>query len=232
MQHPFPGIGILFAIDSLGEGHYGYAAWRVFMRHVSGEELSCCYFVEGDTLSRIGGPAPHFCIGIYGPLDFRMIRERFERLNEPALAAMPSRIVEKPVLDALPLPICGSVDAFGRLVTERWTRMQHELCKETGWSYVPEHVPDDISDTLRAELEYLQLDDFLRGTSRSRRLPTPKELGQPRPVGLVPGLLSASGKWYECPYCGESNYSPYPGPSDSNRRCEECGTVFSRPERQ
>ena len=159
MAFPMPGIGILFKIDDLGGGHYGYEAWRIFMRNVSSEELLCCILVEGDTLRKIGGEWDLFCIGIYGLLsDFRSIREKFEALDEPGLAAMPSRVIEKAVLDSLPLPIHGSVDEFGRLVTKRWTRMDHDLCKEAGWGYAPEQVPTDLEEPLRSDLKCMKVD--------------------------------------------------------------------------
>lgn len=56
--------------------------------------------------------------------------------------------------------------------------------------------------------------------------PTPQQLGQPKPSGVVPGRRSPGGG-YLCPYCGKGSYEPYPAPESPNRRCKECSTVFS-----
>ncbi len=152
---PGPGIGILFEIEKLG-GFYGYQAWRIFMRHTSSDVLSSCILVEGDTLAAKGPLVNLFCIGIYGlTADLRAIRDRFEQLDEPGLAPMPTRTVEKPALDLLPLPIRCRIDAFGRMVTDHWTLLDHDLCKESGWGYAPTHVPPDLDDRLRAELNHM-----------------------------------------------------------------------------
>jgi len=163
---PFPGIGILFEIEKLG-GSYGDQAWRIFMRHVSSDELSSCILVEGDTLAAKGPLVNLFCIGIYGlTVDVRAIRDRFEQLDEPGLAPMPTRTVEKPALDVLPLPIRCHIDGFGRMVTDHWTRLDHDLCKESGWAYAPTHVPPDLDERLQAELNHMKLERPLEFVTR------------------------------------------------------------------
>jgi hypothetical protein len=154
MGYPFPGIGIVFNIDDLNSGSYGYRAWQIFMRNVRPTELGGCLLVEGDTALTLDGRANEFCIGVYGlRLDLRTLRERFELLNERGLAAMPRRIMEKTALDVQPLPDRGRVDAFGRLVTDVWMRMDHDLCKGADWGYAPADVPPDLPEDLRRELE-------------------------------------------------------------------------------
>jgi hypothetical protein len=158
MNLPFPGLGILFDIDALGGGNYGYRAWKIFMNNIHSEDLSSCVLVEGDALRNLAGSDNLFCIGIYGFGDLRNIRERFEGLDVPGLAPMPGRVIDKPVLDLLPLPTHGNVDAFGRLVTKHWNRMDHDLCKEAGWGYDPEEVPVNLDEHLLKELKYMRVD--------------------------------------------------------------------------
>jgi hypothetical protein len=56
--------------------------------------------------------------------------------------------------------------------------------------------------------------------------PTPQQLGQPKPSGVVPGRRSPGGG-YLCPYCGKGSYEPYPAAGSPDRRCKVCSTVFS-----
>jgi hypothetical protein len=113
--------------------------------------------VGGDTAATLNSKANEFCIGIYGPaLDPNYIRETFEDLDDPGLAPVHRRFIEKLALEGQPLSIKGQIDAFGRLVTERWTRTEHALCKEAGWGYSPKEVPSDIEPSLRVELEQLK----------------------------------------------------------------------------
>ena len=157
MALPFPGIGIIFDIGALGGGHYGSAAWRIFMKAVSPQQLAGCFLVEGDTALTLYEDANEFCIGVYSPrADLSPIRETFEVLDEPGLVPMPRRIMEKPALDVQPLPDRGRVDSFGRLITEDWMRFVHDLCKECGWGYAPENTPQDLPANLKAELDALR----------------------------------------------------------------------------
>ncbi len=157
MGFPFPGIGVVFDIDGMGGGFYGYYAWRLFMKHLAPKQLGPCILVEGDTAATLSGQANEFCIGIYGLiLDINYIRETFEYLEDLGLAPVHRRFIEKMALDGQPLPIKGQIDDFGRLVTKQWMRTEHDLCKEAGWGYCPEELPLSLEPSLRAELEVLK----------------------------------------------------------------------------
>jgi hypothetical protein len=156
MRLPFPGIGIVFDIDALGGGFYGYQAWRIFMRHVDPSKITACILMEGDTNATLNGRAREFCIAVYGMnLDPGYIKKVFGDLNEKGLAPKNRRFIEKPELDSEPLPKRGMIDAFGIFTTEAWTRIDHDLCKEAGWRYKPESIPDDLPPELRGELDNL-----------------------------------------------------------------------------
>ena len=75
MSLPLPGIGILFDIDALGGGHYGYQAWQIFMRHIRSDDLSACVLVEGDALMSLAGSENLFASEFMGwPISARSVR--------------------------------------------------------------------------------------------------------------------------------------------------------------
>ena len=161
MRFPFPGIGVVFDIDGLGGGYYGYRAWKIFMKNIDQKRLGVCILVEGDTAATLNGQANEFCIGVYGPtIDLSYIREIFEAINDPGLSPFHRRFIEKIVLDEQPLSIKGQLDVFNRLVTGDWTRIDHDLCKEAGWSYCPEYIPPHLEPSLYQELEDLKRPTF------------------------------------------------------------------------
>ena len=161
MRFPFPGIGVVFDIDGLAGGYYGYLAWQLLMKNLDPKQLCASILVEGDTEATLNGQANEFCIGIYGlMLDLDYIRETFGSVDDPGLAPVHRRFIEKLALDGQPLPIRGHIDAFGRLVTEHWTRTDHDLCKEAGWGYCPKEVPPDLESSLLAELDELKRHHF------------------------------------------------------------------------
>ena len=159
MHFPFPGIGVVFSIKGLGSGAYGDKAWRLFMKHISPRQLGSCVLVEGDTAATLYGTANEFCIGIYGPLDCTLVRKVFEPLDDPGFAPFHRRFIEKLALDEQPLPLKGRID-LDRLVTDRWTRVDHDLCLEAGWGYAPRQVPADLDPSLLAQLEALRQPRF------------------------------------------------------------------------
>lgn len=154
MRFPFPGIGIVFNIDGLGGGSYGYQAWRLFFEKIDPWELRAHILVEGDTDATLVGKANEFCIGVYGSVDY--VRKTFENLNEPGLAAFHRRFIEKIALDDQPLILRGQIDALARLTTDYWRKVDHNLCKEFGWGYDPKTVPSGIDARLLNELEELR----------------------------------------------------------------------------
>lgn len=156
MDLPFPGIGVVFDIDGLGGGYYGYRAWQIFMRHIDPQRICASILVEGDTVLTLDGRAREFCIGIYGMIDLEYVRDLFEGIDDPGLAGVHRRFIEKVALDPQPLPIRGYIDAVGRFTTDEWDATTHRLCKEACWSYAPKRVPDDLPSEIAAELEELR----------------------------------------------------------------------------
>lgn len=165
MGLPFPGVGIIFNIDDLGGGYYGPKAWRIFMRHLDPTQIPACTLMEGDTNATLEGHAREFCIAIYGLIDVDYIKGLFADLQDKGLAKKSHRFIEKSQLDSEPLVHRGRIDASGAFVTESWARVDHDLCKEVGWRYRPENIPDDLPAAPPAE-KTAQETDWLRSEAR------------------------------------------------------------------
>lgn len=171
---PYPGLGLVFNIDALEEEYekrtrkmhqvpdvqkllegnlYGRAAWRTFMKLVQPPDITPSLLFEGDTALTLRGYQNEYCIAVYGPkLNLEALRQKFLEASDYGLAPFHRRLIEKIALDRQPLVIFGEIDPFGTLVTETWTRREHNLCKEAGWPYAPEQVPTDLDPQLAAEL--------------------------------------------------------------------------------
>jgi len=160
MRLPFPGIGVVFNLDELKDG---YHAVKVFMSCTDPKQLASsmmCTIFDGDVKrppSEVVRSYYDYCVAVCGPaLDLNYVKKAFGRMDDPRLAPMHRRFIEKPLLDQIGLTEMGIVDVYGRLVTDEWTRMEHDLCKEAGWGYDPQAVHYDLDESLRLELEQMR----------------------------------------------------------------------------
>jgi hypothetical protein len=196
-----PGIGIVFNIDDLGGGFYGYQAWKIFMKHIDVRKFPASALFEGDTNETLGGSANEFCIAIYGMIDIGKIKDIFKDLNDKGLAQQGRRFIDKPRLDAEPLPSRGRIDAAGFFVTDKWTRVDHDLCKENGWGYKPQKVTVELNADLRRELDELMRDRFPgSGTDQAPCVAPPAEqpIVPPNPQKKPDQqTLPTSQKWWQ-----------------------------------
>ncbi len=176
--NPYPGLGVVFNIGALEEEYYkrtmklheamdeqkllegnlyGRAAWRIFMKIIHPRQITPCILFDGDTELTLQGHQNEFCIAVYGSdLDWEALRHKVLESSDYGLAPFHRRLVEKVALDRQPLVPFGRIDGMGRLITELWTRREHDLCKEAGWPYAPESVPAQIESELAAELAVMR----------------------------------------------------------------------------
>lgn len=157
MQFKFPAIGVVFNLDELKDG---YNAVKMFMKHTDPKRFSYCIIADGDierAASEVVKSRSDYCVAVSGPdMDKEYVKGIFENMNHPGLVPRQRRILEKPILDQLGLTEMGMIDGFGRLVTDEWTRMDHDLCKEAGWGYDPQSLNYELSPLLQVELENLR----------------------------------------------------------------------------
>lgn len=151
-------IGVVFDIDGLGGGFYGYEAWKIFATHVKQQDLQGCELREGDTSETLMGSRNEFCIAADGVEDAAVIKEAFAALDLEGLSPRERRFIEGPQLAAEPLVDRGWIDSEGFWCTASWTRIDHDLSKHAGWKYRPQSVPDDLPAELQEELRDLMGD--------------------------------------------------------------------------
>ena len=151
------GVGVVFDIDALGGGFYGYKAWCIFMRNLQPEKIISCILREGDTNATLNGSRREFCIAVFGiGLDIETVKAAFTGSSEKGLAPSNRRFILSPQLDSEPLVEAGMIDSVGRLVQDEWSRVVHDECKAGGWGFAPRKIPVDLSPELKTELKALQ----------------------------------------------------------------------------
>ncbi|MEX2269991.1 MAG: hypothetical protein WD690_00880 [Vicinamibacterales bacterium] len=144
--------GVLFEIDALGGGYYSSKAWRFVMKHISPSRLLGCHLMEGDTAATLAGRANEFCVAFSGAVDVDYVKEALVNAEESGLRP---RVCSPDRLEMEPLVRVGSIDELGRFTEESWSRSWHDRCREAGWGYKPEQVPEDLPPELRGQLDAL-----------------------------------------------------------------------------
>jgi hypothetical protein len=119
-----PTLGVLFDIDELGEGLYGFAAYKVLFNAIDTRKLAGCELSDGDAMATLEGRARHYCIAITSPdpLKLRLVRSVVSTLDAKGLLPVESRFLEHADVSREPLVNTASIDSAGQLIG----------CK-TGW---------------------------------------------------------------------------------------------------
>ena len=112
-------IGILFDIDELGGGLYGYEAYKILFaaiydtRLLAGSILS-----DGDTNATLRGQSNQYCIAVdtINPLTLNNVRFALERFEAKGLLPPASRFLEDGPVSEEPLAESAYVGANGELL--------------------------------------------------------------------------------------------------------------------
>lgn len=131
-----PAIGVLFDIEGLGGGLYGYEAYKVFFTAVDTRQLPGCVLADGDTAATLTGSANHYCISVMSDSASALsyVRAAMTRATAPGLLPVERRFVESDAVRHEPLVPSAQIDAQGRLVNAkpRWVAEAWEKSPHTG----------------------------------------------------------------------------------------------------
>jgi hypothetical protein len=119
-----PQLGILFDIDELGGGLYGYEAYKILFGVIDTARLAGCALSDGDTNATLAGRANQYCIAV-DSLDaskIAAVKSAFGASNAKGLLSLPSRFLSDAAVRNEPLVLAAHIDLAGKLVH----------CK-TGW---------------------------------------------------------------------------------------------------
>lgn len=114
-------IGILFDIDALGGGLYGYEAYQVFFQAIDTRQLAGCSLSDGDTRATLAGRANHYCIAVTS-LDaakIAIVTHALSRSDAKGLLPLASRFVPTALVAREPLVTAAQINAAGELLGDR-----------------------------------------------------------------------------------------------------------------
>jgi hypothetical protein len=118
MEETMPSLGILFDIDDLESGLYGYAAYKIFFENVDTCQLPGCSLSDGDTNATLSGAANQYCIAVES-LDaskIALVKNAISKSNAKGLLLLPSRFLEDDLIHSEPLVLATQINATGDLV--------------------------------------------------------------------------------------------------------------------
>ncbi len=110
-------IGILFDIDELESGLYGYAAYKIFFAAVDSRQIAGCTLSDGDTNSTLTGTANQYCIAVDTPHQSTIttIKESLSKVDTKGLCPLQSRFLEGALVSREPLVLSTRITSDGEL---------------------------------------------------------------------------------------------------------------------
>jgi hypothetical protein len=111
-------IGILFDIDELESGLYGYAAYKIFFQAVDTRQLAGCTLSDGDTNDTLAGSANQYCIAVESPdaSQIAKVKSALSSSGAKGLLPLTSRFLESDLVSLEPLVTAARINAAGELV--------------------------------------------------------------------------------------------------------------------
>jgi hypothetical protein len=130
-------LGILYNIDELGGGFYGWKAYSILFRALDPKRLTGCSLLDGDTSETLAGGAREYCIAIHSPdpakIDY--VREVLLAASDPGLLPPDRRFLQGDVRTQ-PLVPAGEIDSEGRLVVREGSMIGEGWTEGTEWTVV------------------------------------------------------------------------------------------------
>lgn len=117
MREGMSQIGILFDIDELGGGFYGYASYKIFFGAFDTSQLLGCSFRDGDTNATLQGHARQCCIAVEFPEQSKIDAVKNTLSGSIAKGLLPtsSRFLEDALVRQEPLVFAGRISSAGEL---------------------------------------------------------------------------------------------------------------------
>ncbi|MDP1890840.1 MAG: hypothetical protein Q8K55_08085 [Gemmatimonadaceae bacterium] len=126
-------IGILFDIEALGGGLYGYEAYKALFETIDTRLFPSSTLADGDTAATLTGGDNHYCIAVTcgDPSAIARVRDAVARAQ--AAGALPAfvRFIDGDAVAREPLVPAAAIDAAGTLVSAkpRWIREAWETAR-------------------------------------------------------------------------------------------------------
>jgi hypothetical protein len=110
-------IGVLFDIDELDSGLYGYAAYKIFFAAVDTSKLAGCILSDGDTNATLRGGANQYCIAVQGPTNaIAAVKESLAKSDAKGLLPASQRFMGEPQINSEPLVQATFIGPSGDLI--------------------------------------------------------------------------------------------------------------------
>jgi hypothetical protein len=118
-----PQIGILFDIDELGGGVYGYKAYKIFFDALDPRDIPGCTITDGDTNETLAGRARHFCIALesLSQSSIDKVKAAFSKSTAKGLLPVTSRFLDEARVKREPLPLSFRINKSGDLVDVKYS---------------------------------------------------------------------------------------------------------------
>jgi hypothetical protein len=116
-RKPMSRIGILFDIDELGGGLYGYVSYKIFFGALDTSQLLGCSFYDGDTDDTLRGGARHCCISVefQDPSQIAAVKNALSKSTAKGLLPPSLRLLGDARVRLEPLVFAGRISSTGEL---------------------------------------------------------------------------------------------------------------------
>lgn len=129
-----PKLGVLFNIDDLGDGLYGYEAYKIFFRMIDPRRISGCALYDGDTNATLRRGASEYCIAIESRdhATLNAVRNTIAASTERGLLGPARRFMTDAEVSREPLVLAAGIDAAGELIGCKtgWVTSAHKAALE------------------------------------------------------------------------------------------------------
>ena len=126
-------MGILFDIDGLDGGFYGYKAYKVLFQALDLADLAGCTLLDGDTNATLQGRGRDYCIAVDAPTagQLERVRQIMLRAASPGLRPVSSRFIDDAAVGSEPLVLAARVTYSGDLMQYTgWVREAWKTARE------------------------------------------------------------------------------------------------------